>query len=228
MTDGTPNPLHRERPQRPVRPSRAVSSDSATGTADGAVNPARTLPVAPERQFATRREMRMAQRAAEASRNDVPARKPVPLAVPVGAAEEVVVPEAKMVEESQSVESGVVPAGGDVPVVFDGDMNPSFERGEVVFLADDAESAVSDDTEEDERELLEREIEAEQEAVTLATGIPPVVVSEEELKYKAVARMFVRRVAGDDEVLDLVGESDTDTLDEHLRSLMYSFVNVTK
>lgn len=236
MTDMTSSPSRRERPQAPVRPSRPVSTVRATGTAENTVQPARTAPVAPERQFSTRREMRLAQRASQTPTKPVegPSRHPLPQkknenASPVAQRRGPVVvePEVLVVEETRepvAVEpEEPVEAEVQEPVVatnaFWQDLNDDLEDPEYHRSYEEASVEVGefDDAEAERQRLRE-------ENATQVTGFAPVVFSEEELSLMRSGRDFVRLVSNDDVVGEIMvsSEPDMEKLDDRLRVLLRS------
>ena len=231
MTDMTSSPSRRERPQAPVRPSRPVSTVRATGTAENTVQPARTAPVAPERQFSTRREMRLAHRASQTPMKPVegPSRRPLPQkknenASPVAPRRGPVVvePEVLVVEETREPEEPVE-AEVQEPVVatnaFWQDLNDDLEDPEYHRSYEDASVGVGefDDAEAERQRLRE-------ENATQVTGFAPVVFSEEELSLMQSGRDFVRLVCNDDVVGEIMvsSEPDMEKLDDRLRVLLRS------
>lgn len=215
MTDVTPSPKPRDRPAPPVRPSRPALLTPATGTAGNPSQSVKTPPVAPERQFPTRREMRLAQRAVQdpletvsevqVTRKPEPAvevRKPVPNV-------EVHKPEVDLSYENEK--------GG----LFWKDLSDDLESPEFAGVYRDASAYVREVDDEVEAEVLEAE-RLEDELVLEATGMEPVSFSSEELRLRRRAREFVGIVSNDEVISTLVLESDAETIDEHLRSLLTS------
>lgn len=236
MTDMTSSPSRRERPQAPVRPSRPVSTVRATGTAENTVQPVRTAPVAPERQFSTRREMRLAQRASQTPMEPVerPTRRPLPQkknenASPVAPKREPVVVEPEVLvvteirepvvfEPEEPVETEVQETVA-VPDEFWQDLNDDLEDPEYHRSYEEASEEVNEfDDDEAERQRLR------EENATRVTGFAPVVFSEEELSLMRSGRDFVRLVWNDDVVGEILVESELDTkkLDDRLRVLLRS------
>lgn len=213
----TPSPARREIPQAPVRPSRPASTLRATGTAEDTVKPVRQAPVAPERQFSSRREMRLAQRAAQNPAEAVS----MPSSLPAQKREKADAPiKSVSFEASQPLESmkSVAPEAekSEKPVepvrvgAFWEDVDNDLKEPEFKEAYEDVSVEIMDaDEAMDEAERLR------EENATEVTGMQPVSYSDEELRLRKKSGDFMRLVGKDDFLLEIIQEpNDEDNLDE--------------